>query len=346
MVAAILISGFSQCLVLAGFLFYKSKQYPIFTLLMIIHLVFGVDLLLLFAQQELLISHRINACWGAIYAIVFFIFIRSCLGRAPSRKQIYIFLSPWCVLNALIIDFLIEPHNTELTLRHIFAGYFLLAIYLYFTIWASITVYRYQTKQKDYLANLSKENLWVLWGICASLFFAIATIPFQFVFQTNLPLPQLFMCFMMFLITYALLHKPQLLDFAKFEKFDKEPRSTTEMVNDFDIVLEEQILHLLDEDKIYTDPDLSLQSLANKLGMKPYLISQVINQHMGVSFYEMVNRRRINYTCELMKRHPNRPVLDIALQAGFNAKSTFNAAFKRYQAVTPTQYKANINGTH
>lgn len=341
MTDVILLSGLGQCLVIAGFLHSKSKQYPLFSLLMIIHLVFGSDLLLLLAQHEQWISHRINACFGAMYAILFFIFIRSCLGIPPSKKQLCLFLGSWFGLNALIFDFLLEPSNVDFNLRHVLASYFLIVIYLFFTMWGCLTVYKYHKKQKDYLANLSKENLWVLWGICACLLFAILTIPLKVMLQTSLPLPQLLMCIMMFVISYALLINPHLLT---FEKFKKEYQDTIQTENEFDAVLADQILYLLDKDEIYKDPDLSLQSLSNKLSMKPYLVSQVINHYMGVSFYEMINHRRINYTCELMELYPYKPVLDIALQAGFNSKSTFNSAFKKYKGVTPTQFKSSKIG--
>ncbi|MCF2857247.1 helix-turn-helix domain-containing protein [Pseudoalteromonas sp. SMS1] len=339
MVSSILLAGLSQSLVMVAFLSKKTNQHPHFKLLMFIHIVFATDLFILLARQEAWISNKLNACWGAIYAILYFVFIRTCIGKKPSRKQIIIYFVPWILLNISVLDFLLAPERTPIETRHILSGHILVLIYLFFAIWSSMTVYHYQKYRKDYLANLNQENLWLLWGICASLFLAISTIPFQFVFQTDLPLPQLLMSFVMFFIAYALLLNPALLSFNP----NLEKNNDMEQIdNSIDVQLEQQIYHLLDEQLVFTNPELNLKSLADLLEVKPYILSQVINQHIGEKFYDLINRRRVEYTCQLFNDHPTRPILDIALQAGFNSKSTFNAAFKRYLAVTPSQYKSSL----
>jgi len=42
---------------------------------------------------------------------------------------------------------------------------------------------------------------------------------------------------------------------------------------------------------------------------------------------------------QALLRQPERPVLEIAQQVGFNSKSTFNAAFRQHAGVTPTQFR-------
>lgn len=51
-ITAILLAGFAQSLVLSGFLYNKSKQLKQFKILMLIHLVFALDLFLVFAGQH------------------------------------------------------------------------------------------------------------------------------------------------------------------------------------------------------------------------------------------------------------------------------------------------------
>ncbi|CCN47359.1 membrane hypothetical protein [Vibrio nigripulchritudo MADA3029] len=340
MITAILLAGFIQSLVLAGFLYQKSRQHSGFWLLMVIHIVLAADLGMLFAQEEQWISHRINACWGVLYAILFYVFIRTCLKAPPSKFHIFLYFLPWVLINLSVTDFLFDPHSAALTQRHILAGYGFLALYVVYTAAAFFTVYHYQVKQEDFLANLSQENLRLLWGICVSLLLAIATTPIQIVFDTELPLPYLLMSLIMFGVTYLLLLNPQLLE---FDRLDVPTEPISPQLDEVNIALEKQLLNLLDTQRMFTDPDLSLQSLADRLGVKSYLLSQVLNQHMGVKFYELVNRRRVNYVCELMKNQPHKPILDLALEAGFNSKSTFNAAFKKYQDKTPTQFKAALN---
>jgi AraC-like DNA-binding protein len=52
-----------------------------------------------------------------------------------------------------------------------------------------------------------------------------------------------------------------------------------------------------------------------------------------------VNRQRIRDAMNELLRQPDRPVLEIALEVGFNSKSTFNAAFRQHAGTTPTQFR-------
>ena len=95
----------------------------------------------------------------------------------------------------------------------------------------------------------------------------------------------------------------------------------------------------MDDDHLYLDSDLTLPALAEHTGISANYISQAINEARDCNFYEFVNRRRIEAAKgRLLERH-DRAVLDIALEVGFNSKSTFNAAFKRFVGMTPSQFR-------
>jgi len=104
-----------------------------------------------------------------------------------------------------------------------------------------------------------------------------------------------------------------------------------------------KIITCLEKEKIYRQPDLSLNQIANKLNIpKPYL-SQVINEKMNCSFLEFINRYRI----EEAKEHLVAPdlagytLVEIGKLVGFKAKSTFYATFKKYTGSTPGDYRKN-----
>lgn len=92
------------------------------------------------------------------------------------------------------------------------------------------------------------------------------------------------------------------------------------------------------EDRLYLDPNLSLQKLAAHIAVAPNTISQTLNETLGESFFAYVNRWRVQATLPMI-RTSDRTVLDIALDAGFNSKSAFYKAFKATTGVTPAQYK-------
>ncbi len=86
-------------------------------------------------------------------------------------------------------------------------------------------------------------------------------------------------------------------------------------------------------------PGLTLSLLCAQLRESPHYVSQVINQDLGTSFYDLVNSRRVHEARDLLDRFPDRPVQQIADEVGFNSKSTFNAAFKQHAGVTPSAYR-------
>jgi len=102
-----------------------------------------------------------------------------------------------------------------------------------------------------------------------------------------------------------------------------------------------RILCFLDEDKIYLDPDLTMQSFSVKTGIPIYHISQVINSKLGVNYNTLINARRINHAKDILadKASMNKTVLEIAFESGFNSKTTFNNLFRAETGLTPTEFR-------
>ena len=73
-------------------------------------------------------------------------------------------------------------------------------------------------------------------------------------------------------------------------------------------------------------------------------ISQVINEHFGVSFFHFVNKYRIEEALRILSTDTssNLNIIDVAYDVGFNNKVTFNKAFKIETSLTPTNYIKSI----
>lgn len=338
MVTAVLLAGFIQSLILLVFLFSRSRTQPLFWPLTLVHAVFSADLILLIAEHEQWLNSRLNASWALLYPVLFFLFIRACLTQEKITRRAAVHFIPWLAISALIYDFSLSPDSVVITTRHWIATYLILLVYLIYNVAAIRMVWRYQVEQKTVQANLSRENLWLMWGVCAGLIVAISTIPLQVAFNTALPLPQLFVSLFVFLVTYLFLVKPELLNFEPLVQAPTEECNESEL----DVELGRQVSLLMDSKQLYLKSDLNLQSLAKELGVKPYLLTQVLNQQLGIKFYDLVNQKRVIHVCELIKQKPHKSVLDLAFESGFSSKSTFNSAFKKYKECTPTQYKSAL----
>ena len=109
--------------------------------------------------------------------------------------------------------------------------------------------------------------------------------------------------------------------------------------------LVKKIESFMEDEKPYTDPQLTVKQLAEQLAVPARQLSEVINEHWNVSFSEYINRARVAETQRLMgsKSWADRSLLDIALVAGFNSKSSFNLMFKRFTDITPSAYRKMLN---
>lgn len=96
----------------------------------------------------------------------------------------------------------------------------------------------------------------------------------------------------------------------------------------------------LENQKPYLNKNLTIGELAESVGVPTYQLSQVINGHLGQSFFELVNSFRV---MEVKKRFfdpqfSNLTLLGIAMECGFNSKASFNRIFKQMTNQTPTEY--------
>jgi AraC-like DNA-binding protein len=91
--------------------------------------------------------------------------------------------------------------------------------------------------------------------------------------------------------------------------------------------------------QLYRDSRLTLHRLCQQIKESPHYVSQVINQDLDTSFYDFVNLHRIERAREALLQSPEKTVIEIALEVGFNSKSTFNAAFRRHAGTTPTGHR-------
>jgi AraC-like DNA-binding protein len=102
--------------------------------------------------------------------------------------------------------------------------------------------------------------------------------------------------------------------------------------------LADRMVHLMRSQSLHRDPNLSLRGLSDAIGASPNYISQTLNDHLGVSFFDFVNGFRVE-EAERLLRKTGTPVSDIALEVGFNSRSTFNAAVRKHRDSSPTEMR-------
>ena len=120
------------------------------------------------------------------------------------------------------------------------------------------------------------------------------------------------------------------------KKYAYSSLSDTEIQQHF-----QSLLQLMESQKPWLDPKLSIANLARQMDLPAKTLSQVINATTGQNFFDFINRRRIAAAQHLLL-HPNdqkMTVSEIMYRVGFNSKSSFNTAFKKYTGLTPSEFK-------
>ena len=97
--------------------------------------------------------------------------------------------------------------------------------------------------------------------------------------------------------------------------------------------------HVIHEEKIYRNPELTLTGLANRLDLTPHQLSELLNNEIGKNFNSYITDFRIEDAIEELKKNKYSTILSIALSVGFNSNSAFYSAFKKVTGKSPSDYR-------
>lgn len=126
----------------------------------------------------------------------------------------------------------------------------------------------------------------------------------------------------------------------KDQAFKNIPAISKDEQQQLDIIAQ-QLQDLMSQEKLYTDPELTLSTLSRKLNTKPYLLTKTLNTVIHKKFSDYVNELRIEEVKRLLsdKKNDNLTLLALAYDAGFNSKASFNRAVKKITGNPPSALK-------
>lgn len=140
-------------------------------------------------------------------------------------------------------------------------------------------------------------------------------------------------------IAYLIGHRyPQFFQSLHEVAVEQKPARTL-LKGDVIQKIEAGLKQLFEDEEIFRDENLTLTATAEEIGVSLHQLSEYINQHLGKNFATFVNHYRIEAARRDLVAHADRPLLQIAYDAGFNSKSAFHRAFTRFTGTTPTRYR-------
>jgi ligand-binding sensor domain-containing protein/AraC-like DNA-binding protein len=128
----------------------------------------------------------------------------------------------------------------------------------------------------------------------------------------------------------------------KKRPFDrKEKYKTSALTHQYAEECIKRLDRLMENEKVYRQPDLTLQLLAEKLSVSPHVLSQVLNEKLNRNFPDFINWYRIEEAKKIFQtsRGARKKIATVAFDVGFNTIVAFYNAFKKYTGMTPASYK-------
>ena len=125
------------------------------------------------------------------------------------------------------------------------------------------------------------------------------------------------------------------IPFVKYQKTGMTSSLATEMSR--------RLKYLMDHEKPYLNNELRLNDIAEHLNLSRNHTSQVINEQFNLSFFDFVNRYRIEAAKDLLLKNKDqrRTISEIAYDVGFNNRASFYKAFKKFESVSPSDFLRN-----
>lgn len=243
----------------------------------------------------------------------------------------------------------------EIVLDLVIVPVFLLVTYAIFVNCRRILKY---DKNLAYLysntENRSKQ--WYIW-VCASLMLEMLFWIWAYITKEYSIVPKMvyyvFMtCFWLFLFRFATVQKATSIDTESITNFDIEEEvpdeaqatnETEENKGESKSELLMKMEELMNEKKLYLNSDLTLMALAEQLGSNRTYVSHVFNHELNVTFYQYVNKLRIEYACKRIVESDEK-LSSIAYESGFSTPANMVRIMREYTGMTPSQIRANGGG--
>ena len=221
-------------------------------------------------------------------------------------------------------------------------------ILIFFYLAASFSIlWNYRRQLKKIFSSTEKINLsWlnyvlfgfsIIWIIDVSSFIMDRlSVPHSFLGASALILIFIFAN----IIVYKGLKQPEIFNGIK-EKTKYIHSSLTQPDKDRYL---KRLQSYMREEKSFLNPSLTINELSRKISVSPRDLSQIINESLGVNFFDFVNSYRVEEAKRYLadSSNHNKNILDILFDAGFNTKSVFNRVFKKHTGMTPSDFrKAN-----
>lgn len=139
---------------------------------------------------------------------------------------------------------------------------------------------------------------------------------------------------------------PELLDERLTEPKKKYEKSS--LSDEVERAILQKLTRLMETEKPYLQSDVSLPKLAGLLNTSPHHLSQLLNDRLDQSFFDLLATYRVREAQQLLNdpATAHLKIDEIAERVGYNSPSAFHTAFKRLTNRTPAQFRDQPSVRH
>ncbi len=118
---------------------------------------------------------------------------------------------------------------------------------------------------------------------------------------------------------------------------------TSGLPTNFAQELQVQLIALMENNKPYLNADLQLDDIAQMIDISRHHASQLINDYCHQNFYEFINRYRVEEAKKMLSdTDSDHGIEDVAFQCGFNNRVSFYRTFKKFEGLSPTEFRNEL----
>lgn len=283
-----------------------------------------------------------------------YLFTRSVLQGRKYSHQDLIHYVPGFIYSIFVAVYFVIPSDTVITER-IHTGELMRVIYACHAVGLVVNIAYwglgwkvFKRFSKEMKNEISYEphtrfitNFLLIVGACLLIWvmiFMVSLFGFEMAERNARPYIWIVLTLVILFITYIGMVSPKVLQIVP-EKITRKYNQSKLSVADMER-LKEQLDTIMLEKKPYLNSKLLKAELAELLGVNNPELARLLNENIGMNFFEYVNYYRIKEFVSLAKTDKAKQLtfFGLAQEAGFNSKTTFNKSFKKLMGTSPSAY--------
>jgi AraC-like DNA-binding protein len=255
-------------------------------------------------------------------------FYSKCLnkeGDSLKRSDYFLHFSPFFLVELLCLFFL---NNGVTNLRIFYFSFFVHGlVYCFYILFWLLKISKTQKNKEIYT--------WIIALICATILMCINAILIHFDVVSFYPSSTFLFSFIIIVLIIIGSRNLWLFEEEK-EKYFNSTLDIQKANEHFNLLNQ-----LMDKDKLFLDPELTLIKLAERVSVSPKQLSQIINQIENTNYSQYIAKYRVEEAMKYLSdpKYSQYKIAAIAYDSGFNSISSFNVAFKKIANCTAIDYR-------